>query len=113
MGQVYDMEKEIISEQSKKEICQAVKERAKDYLTEEQLEEFDNIFYSVADKYIFGAKKKEWKFKRPLAIQQNLYKEIVFTLYGRNYLFMIANWLKRKNVNDIMYENKNHFKRYI
>ena len=39
MGQVYDMEKEIISEQSKKEICQAVKERAKDYLTEEQLAE--------------------------------------------------------------------------
>lgn len=57
MGQVYDIEKEI-SEQSKKEICQTVKEQAKDYLTEEQLEEFDHIFYSVADKYIFGAKKE-------------------------------------------------------
>lgn len=53
------MDKEIVSEKSKKEICQAVKEQAKDYLTEEQLEEFGYIFYSVADKYIFGAKKKE------------------------------------------------------
>ncbi len=58
MGKVYDIEKEKISEQSKKEICQAVKEQAKDYLTEEQLEEFDHIFYTVADKYIFGAKKE-------------------------------------------------------
>lgn len=58
MGQVYDIEKEKVSEQSKKEICQAVKEQAKDYLTEEQLEEFDHIFYTVADKYIFGAKKE-------------------------------------------------------
>lgn len=59
MGQVLgiDMSAEIVSEQSKKEICQAVKEQAKDYLTEKQLEEFDHIFYSVAEKYIFGAKK--------------------------------------------------------
>lgn len=58
MGQVYDIEKEKVSEQSKKEIYEAVKEQAKDYLTEEQLEEFDHIFYTVADKYIFGAKKE-------------------------------------------------------
>ena len=59
MGKVFDMEKEIVSEQSKKEICEAVKERAKDYLTEEQLEEFEHVFYTVAEKYIFGGKKKE------------------------------------------------------
>ena len=59
MGKVYDMAAEIVSEQSKKEICEAVKEQAKDYLTEEQLKEFDHIFYSVAEKYLFGAKKKE------------------------------------------------------
>ena len=59
MGQVFDMEKEIISEQSKKEICEDVKEQAKQYLTEEQLEEFEHIFYTVAEKYLFGVKKKE------------------------------------------------------
>lgn len=58
MGQIFDMEKEIVSEQSKKEICQAVKEQAKDYFTEEQLEEFDHIFYSVADKYIRSKKER-------------------------------------------------------
>lgn len=58
MEQVCDMSAEIVSEQSKKEICEAVKEQAKDYLTEEQLEEFDHIFYSVAEKYILGAKKE-------------------------------------------------------
>ena len=59
MGQIFDMEKEIISEQSKKEICEDVKAQAKQYLTEEQLEEFEHIFYTVAEKYLFGAKKKE------------------------------------------------------
>ena len=61
MGQVYDIEKEKISEQSKKEICEACKEMAKTYLdfTEEQLKEFEKNFYIVADKYVFGAKKKE------------------------------------------------------
>ena len=59
MGKVYDMEKEIVSEQSKKEICEEFKAQAKDYLTEEQLKEFERIFYTVAEKYIFGAKKKE------------------------------------------------------
>jgi len=32
MGKVYDIEKEKISEQSKKEICEACKEMAKTYL---------------------------------------------------------------------------------
>lgn len=59
MGQVFDIEKEIVSEQSKKEICEEFKAQAKDYLTEEQLKEFEHIFYTVADKYIFGAKKEE------------------------------------------------------
>ena len=47
MGQVYDIEKEKISEQSKKEICEASKEMAKTYLdfTEEQLKEFEKNFH--------------------------------------------------------------------
>ena len=61
MGQVFDIEKEIISEQSKKEICEACKVMARDCLKliEEQLEKFEHDFYTVADKYIFGAKKEE------------------------------------------------------
>ena len=59
MGQVFDMEKEIISEQSKKEICEACKAMMKDCVTEEQLEKFEHDFYIVAEKYLFGAKKKE------------------------------------------------------
>lgn len=69
MGQVFDIAAEIVSEQSKKEIREDLKEQAKEYLTEEQLKEFEHIFYTVAEKYLFGAKKKSRKFKRPLAIQ--------------------------------------------
>ena len=60
MEQVYDMEKEIVSERSKKEICEACKDMAKMYLnlTEKQLKEFEKNFYTVADKYVFGAQKK-------------------------------------------------------
>ena len=59
MGQVCDIEKEIISEQSKKEMCEACKAMLKDCgATEEQLEKFEHDFYIVANKYIFGAKKK-------------------------------------------------------
>ncbi len=49
------------SEQSKKEICEACMDMAKNYLnfTEKQLKQFEKDFYIVADKYIFGAKKKE------------------------------------------------------
>lgn len=61
MGKVFDLEAEIISEQSKKEICDACMIMAKTLLnfTDEQLKEFEKNFYVVADKYIFGAKKKE------------------------------------------------------
>ena len=60
MGKVFDMEKEIVSEQSKKEICEACKEMLKDCgATEEQLEKFEHDFYTVAKKYLFGGKKKE------------------------------------------------------
>lgn len=60
MGQVFDIEKEIISEQSKREICDACKVMLKDCgATEEQLEKFESDFYTVAKKYLFGAKKKE------------------------------------------------------
>lgn len=61
MGQVYDIEKEKISEQSRKEICEACMDMAKTYLnfTDEQLKKFEKDFYVVADKYVFGAKKKE------------------------------------------------------
>ena len=59
MEKILDMEAEIVSEQSKKEICEACKEMAKTYLdfTEEQLKQFEKDFYIVADKSIFGAKK--------------------------------------------------------
>jgi hypothetical protein len=67
VGQVCDIEKEIISEQSKKEICDACKAMMKDCgATEEQLEKFDHIFYTVADKYIFGAKKRIGNLKEHL-----------------------------------------------
>lgn len=59
MGKVCDIEKEIISEQSKKEICEACKAMMKDCgAAEEQLEKFEHDFYIVAEKYIFGAKKE-------------------------------------------------------
>jgi len=63
MVKVYDIEKEKISEQSKKEICEACKEMAKTYLnfTEKQLKQFEKNFYIVADKYVFGAKKERMK----------------------------------------------------
>lgn len=60
MGQIFDMEKEKVSEQSKREICDACKTMLKDCgATEEQLEKFEYDFYYVARKYLFGAKKKE------------------------------------------------------
>lgn len=60
MEKVLDLEAEKISEQSKKEICEACMDMAKTYLnfTDEQLKKFEKDFYIVADKYIFGAKKK-------------------------------------------------------
>ncbi len=61
MGRVYSMEEIKTSEQSKKEICDACMDMAKTHLnfTEKQLKQFEKDFYTVADKYIFGAKKKE------------------------------------------------------
>lgn len=61
MGKVLSMKEIKTSEQSKKEICDACMEMAKTYLnfTDEQLKKFEKDFYVVADKYIFGAKKKE------------------------------------------------------
>lgn len=45
---------------SLKEICDECKAMLKDLdATEEQLEKFERDFYAVAEKYIFGAKKKE------------------------------------------------------
>ena len=72
MGQVLgiDIEKEKISEQSKKEICQAVKEQAKDYLTEEQLEKFDHIFILLQINMYSVQKRKNRKFKRALAFNK-------------------------------------------
>lgn len=61
MGRVYSMEEIKTSEQSKKEICDACMDMAKTHLnfTEKQLKQFEKDFYTVADKYIFGAKKKK------------------------------------------------------
>lgn len=58
MGKVYDIEAEKVSEKSKKEICEDLKRQVKNYLSEEQLKEFEHIFHIVAKKYLFGAKKK-------------------------------------------------------
>lgn len=58
MGKVYDMAAEIENEKSKKEIYEDLKRQAKNYLSEEQLKEFERVFCTVAKKYLFGAKKK-------------------------------------------------------
>lgn len=62
MGKAYNnmLEEIKISEQSKKEICDACMDMAKTYLnfTDEQLKQFEHDFYIVAEKYIFGAKKE-------------------------------------------------------
>ena len=69
MGKVYDIEKEKISEQSKKEICEACKEMAKTYLdfTEEQLKEFEKNFYIVSIQIcIWSEKRKNENLKEHL-----------------------------------------------
>lgn len=60
MGRVFSMEEIKTSEQSKKEICDVCMDMAKTHLnfTGKQLKQFEKDFYSVADKYIFGAKKE-------------------------------------------------------
>ena len=72
MGKVYDIEKEKISEQSKKEICEACKEMAKTYLnfTEKQLKQFEKNFILLQTNMYLERKKKEWKFKRALAFNK-------------------------------------------
>lgn len=68
MGQVYDIEKEKISEQSKKEICEACKEMAKTYLdfTEEQLKEFEKNFILLQTNIYSEQKRKNENLKEHL-----------------------------------------------
>lgn len=47
------------NEYLKREVYKECAEMAKDYLSPEQLKEFEHIFYTVAEKYLFGEKKKE------------------------------------------------------
>lgn len=49
------------SNRLKKEKCSEVKEAMKDILTEEQLEEFDNVFNSIMDNVLKGVILQENK----------------------------------------------------
>ena len=54
MGKVLDLEAEIISEQSKKEICYACMIMAKTLLniTDEQLKQFEKDFYKIGRAHV-------------------------------------------------------------
>ena len=48
------IEKIIESNRIKKEACNNCKNALKDKLTPEQLDKFEDIFYSVSEKYLFS-----------------------------------------------------------
>lgn len=43
----------------KKEACNRVKESMRDKLSEEQLQEFEKVFYSLAEGYIFAKRVRK------------------------------------------------------
>lgn len=45
------------NEQAKKEVCAIIKNVMKDYMSADKLDKVDEIFYSVAEGYVF--KRKE------------------------------------------------------
>ena len=45
------------NEQAKKEICAIIKNAMKDYMPVDKLDKVDEIFYSVADGYVFTRKE--------------------------------------------------------
>ena len=45
------------NEQAKKEVCAIIKNAMKDYIPADKLDKVDEIFYSVAEGYVF--KRKE------------------------------------------------------
>ena len=47
------------NEQAKKEVCAIIKNAMKDYIPADKLDKVDEIFYSVAEGYVF--KRKEGK----------------------------------------------------
>lgn len=55
---VVTMEDIIESNRLKKEACDNCKEDLKDKLTQEQLQKFEDAFYSAAKGYLFSRKKK-------------------------------------------------------
>lgn len=55
---VITMEDIIESNRLKKEACDNCKEDLKDKLTPEQLQKFEDVFYSVAKGFLFSRKKK-------------------------------------------------------
>ena len=52
------MEDIIESNRLKKEACDNCKEDLKDKLTPEQLQKFEDVFYTAARKYLFSMKKE-------------------------------------------------------
>lgn len=55
---VITMEDIIESNRLKKEECDNCKEDLKDKLTPEQLQKFEDVFYTAAKKYLFSRKKE-------------------------------------------------------
>lgn len=55
---VITMEDIIESNRLKKEACDDCKDALKDKLTPEQLQKFENVFYTAARKYLFSRKKE-------------------------------------------------------
>ena len=45
------------NEQAKKEVCAIIKNVMKDYMPSDKLDKVDEIFYSVADGYVFTRKE--------------------------------------------------------
>ena len=45
------------NEQAKKEVCNNIKDVMKDYMSTDKLDKVDEIFYSVAEGYVFTRKE--------------------------------------------------------
>ena len=45
------------NEQAKKEVCNNIKDVMKDYMPADKLDKVDEIFYSVAEGYVFTRKE--------------------------------------------------------
>ena len=45
------------NEQAKKEVCENIKNTLKDYMPADKLDKVDEVFYSVAEGYVFTRKE--------------------------------------------------------